>query len=199
MRWENLFRDLEQQLDQEIEYAQSDVAKDRRRHESAQREWFGELRGLLRHEPAEPTRCHLGELSLWISVDNSGKDWVSGTVTEPRASAGYVILNLAAVDRVYVRGAAEVVAYPPVDLDRAPRLSLAEKITLRIVLRDVSRRRKSVALVTAHASIHGTIDQVGADFVVVAEHSANEARRQSEVKNRVFVRLSAIYWVRLDD
>ena len=202
MRWENLFRDLEHQLDQELEYAQSDVARDRSRYESAQREWVAEVRGLLRHQLAEPKRCHLGELSLWIAVDNSGKDWVSGTVTAPRAHVGYVILNLGAVDRVYSDVAQERAdsanrAMP--DPEHSPRLSLAEKITLRIVLRDISRRRKSVALITAHALMHGTIDEVGADYLVIAEHGLHESRRRTGVKNQVFVRLSTILWVRLDD
>ena len=200
MRWDNLFQDLENQLEQELEYAQSDIARDRARYENSQRSWLSQVRAMLTSAAGEGgCRCFIDQHALWISVDNCGKDWASGTMTEPKVHSGYIILNLDAVERIEFHPTGDQPQIESPSPNATPRLSLTEKITLRIVLRDLARRRKTLTVVTAYAELHGTIDQVGSDYLVVAEHSATQSRRNPEVKNRVFTRLSAVLWVRLDD
>ncbi len=200
MRWDNLFQDLENQLEQELEYAQSDIARDRARYESSQRSWLPQVRAILTAAARDGgCRCFVGDRALWITVDNCGKDWASGTLTDPMVHSGYIILNLDVVERIAFIPTADPPQTESLPPNATPRLSLTEKITLRIVLRDLARRRKTLTVVTANVELHGTIDQVGSDYLVVAEHSATQSRRPPEVKNLVFLRLSAVLWVRLDD
>lgn len=200
MRWDNLFQDLENQLEQELEYAASDLARDRARYESSQRSWLPQVRELLSKAARDGgCRCFIEQHALWISVDNCGKDWASGTLTDPKVHSGYIILNLDAVERIELTPTENQPPTESLPSNATPRLSLTEKITLRIVLRDLARRRKALTVVTTSVGLHGTIDQVGSDYLVVAEHSPLQSRRTQEVKNRVFVRLSTVLWVRLDD
>mgnify|MGYP000614939848 CR=1 FL=1 len=200
MRWENLFRDLEEQLDQELAYAAADLARDRERLASTQLEFGNTIRTLARgHSACAPMHLSIGGRNLWISVDNSGRDWVSGTVTEPAALLGYVVANIGSVDALDAPPAliADITA-PPVS-ERSARLSLAERITFRIVLRDLARRRKPVTIHSPLGESYGTIDRVGSDFVVLAAHARSHSRRNGQLTSALLLKITAIYWICIDD
>jgi hypothetical protein len=203
MRWDNLFDDLEDQLSAERNLAERDAFRDSLRQKNATRAlltvmdeefWFG--RG-----PA-PVQVWTKGFSLWITVDNFGRDWIAGQVSEPRALAGYAIINAAAVVSLEFLGT--TVPAEQGAPDAAPARVQAgpkrlERITLRILLRDLARRRKSGWVSADGQQIHGTIDRVGADFLELAKHPEHSARRSNSLESRAFLPLSHLIVFRLDD
>jgi hypothetical protein len=75
--------------------------------------------------------------------------------------------------------------------------AVASRLGLAHALRRVARDRSPVVLVLRDgATLTGTLDRVGADFVDLAEHSPGEARRAREVAGRVTVGVASIAVVR---
>jgi hypothetical protein len=65
------------------------------------------------------------------------------------------------------------------------------------VLRDLARRRVPVTLQLASGALEGTIDRVGRDFLDLAVHDLDRARRSAAVRAIDVVALSALVAVRL--
>jgi hypothetical protein len=59
--------------------------------------------------------------------------------------------------------------------------SLAARLGLAFVLRDLCRRRTPVRVSTIAEQLHGTIDRVGRDHLDLAEHDPDVARRDIAV------------------
>ena len=55
--------------------------------------------------------------------------------------------------------------------------SLASRLGLPFVLRDLCRRRTALHITTARERVHGTIDRVARDHLDLAEHEPGVARR----------------------
>ena len=203
MRWDNLFQDLEAQLETVLGDEDADLARDseRARHASLS---LAEclVDEFANHHRLGPMQLLTGGIYLWITVDNLGSDWISGEVVAPAQSAGYCIINLSRVDQVIFSPEAELMlvgtqrAAHRVPAGAARRLG---RITFRIVLRDLARRRKSGWLRTSEGDTHGTFDRIGKDFAELATHSPRDPRRQELLESRVWVKLSAVCCFRLDD
>jgi hypothetical protein len=178
MGWEALFADLEG----EFEAAQADElaaeVEDRSRREAAR------LRLVDRLRPAQGrslavTVVHLGVLRGRVAV--VGPDWFLLVTAQARE----VLVPTAAV--LSVAGLANEVAEPGLEGQVAARLGLG------YALRALARDRAVVSLTLSDGGSRlGTIDQVGADFVVFAEHPAGEARRAGAVREVAVVPFSAL-------
>jgi hypothetical protein len=174
VRWDDLFADLEGQLEQELGAEDLDLAAEEERLR------LGRLS--LRDRIAALTGEELGvELRdgtrMPIRVETIGRDWISGTTAGGRPRA--CIVPLEAIGAVLppsdrVRGSLAVPTEHPDALSR--RLGLA------FVLRDLCRRRSAVDLVTGSRALHGTIDRVGRDHLDLAEHDPGEQRRPGAVR-----------------
>ncbi|WP_287930276.1 hypothetical protein [Arthrobacter sp.] len=175
MRWDALFGDLDAQwhaaTQQELERHVNELA----RVEASQVRLADALRGSLGREIAAVLRdgvVHHGTLqrveAQWMLMDTGGLS---------------VVLPLAKLMQVRGTGAARVVPQGRV------RYSLAS--ALRILARN--RAVVMLGLESAQpAGVRGVLDQVGADFVVVAQLADGEARARDNRQGSVMVALDAV-------
>jgi hypothetical protein len=196
MRWDELFDDLEGQLEQELAAERADVL-------------------------AEEERLRLGRLSLRdrllavaaggeelvlvlrdgrearLRVASSGRDWIAGEMTGGGRVRRQCVIPLAAVASVLPRGtqlAESLGAEPPDQEGRGVELSL--RLGLPFVLRDLARRRVAVDLTLPWGALHGTLDRIGRDHLDLAEHAAGEPRRSAAVRQTRLVPFSELLLVR---
>lgn len=193
MRWDELFADIEGQLEQELDAERIELAAEEERLR------IGRLtlrdRILAMAGPESRIRLVLSDgEQLELRVDSSGRDWIAG---EQVVGTGgrTVVVPLSAVDGVIPAGD---------QLDRGlrgtdPRAPgpLAARLGLPVVLRELCRRRAIVELRTALGGIHGTIDRVGRDHLDLAEHDADEPRRRGVVRRIRIVPLASVLAVRV--
>lgn len=203
MRWDNLFHDLEAQLETIL----GDELEDKHRDSERAKRASQSLGDYLHEQLAlgaitGPLVLSTGGTALWITVDNFGSDWIAGEVSAPIQHAGYCIVNLASIDRISVGGRSDSLSSRQDEPCHRIPGGVARRqgrITLRIVLRDVVRRRKTGWLVGGGEAAHGTLDRIGKDFVELVEHAPNAPRRQESIEKRVWVKLAALSFYRLDD
>jgi hypothetical protein len=167
VRWERLFDDVEAQLEAaERDDFVAEVA-DRGRRELAHIRLVERLRWAV-GSSVELTVAGAGIVRG--GLERVGPDWL--LISAPGRPAA-VVAGSAVVS---VRGLALGAEAPGSTGEVAARLDLA------FALRAVARDRSSVTVVTTDAGrATGTIDRVGADFVDLAEHGADVARRPDAV------------------
>jgi hypothetical protein len=182
VRWDDLFADLEAQADA-LEVAERAVeVSERARIE------FGALGMLdrLRAAVGGPVRLRVGvDLVVAGTVRRTGSDWL--LIDE--GSGREAVVAVAAVRAVH--GLGRTSAAPGTEGAVSGRLGL------RAVLRGIARDRSAVRMHFGDGEVlDATIDRVGVDFVEVARHGANEARRRGEVREVVLVPIAALAAVR---
>jgi hypothetical protein len=183
VRWQQLFDDLEAQLEaQEAAEFQAEVS-DRTRYE------IGRLRLVDRLRPAVgreiEVRC-LGAGSVRGRLARVGADWV--LLEEEAGRQG--LLSCAAVMAVAGLGA--------VSTTPGSEGVVQSRLDLRHAVRGVARDRSQVQAVLLDGStVAGTVDRVGADFVELAEHPEGEPRRAVAVRRVRTVPVSALALVRV--
>ncbi|HEY3632081.1 MAG TPA: hypothetical protein VGL21_14320 [Jatrophihabitantaceae bacterium] len=71
------------------------------------------------------------------------------------------------------------------------------RLGLRHALRGIARDRSAVRITDqSGATVDGTVDRLGADYVEVAEHAAGELRRRADVRDVLVLPLAALAVVR---
>lgn len=198
MRWNNLFDDLEGQLEHELGAEEVDLRGEEERLRLGRLSVRDRLQSL--HETAGAADYALRLAMLDGSVIRLrplgfGKDWMSAELLDEAARRSQVIVPLEAVGGILLdRGqiAGSLVARPG---DGARGLSA--RLGLAFVLRDLCRRRSPVDLVLAAGTLHGTIDRVGRDHCDVAVHEPGTARRESEVVQYRIVPFAQLLLVRV--
>ncbi|MEO6204314.1 MAG: hypothetical protein ABIO67_02870 [Mycobacteriales bacterium] len=180
MRWQDLFDDLEgQAAAQDAAEVRGEVA-DRTRRERGSLQLTDRLRPGTEH----PLAVHLaGAGTVRGTLSEVGPDWL--LLTE---SAGCeALVPLSAVLSVTGVGQRAEVAEGEV----------VRRLDLRWVLRGLARSRAGVTVVLRDGSVAtGTLDQVGAEHVDLAEHAPGEARRAGAVRQVRVIPLSALSLVR---
>ncbi len=188
MRWQNLFADLESQLEREILAEEVEVEAEEERGRLAT---LG-LRDRLVALSGAGLALHLVDgQRLTLRPTLIGRDWLCGVVVGPPEQT-YVV-PFGAIDGVSVSG----------ELGRASVAAgvggghlLADRMGLQVVLRDLCRRRTYVRLELRGGSVAGTIDRVGVDHCDLAVHEDGSARRESAVREVRFVRFDALRTLR---
>ncbi|WP_166879060.1 hypothetical protein [Salinibacterium sp. ZJ450] len=180
MRWENLFDDLESQLEQGLSAEEVDLRAEEERLRLGRLVLRDRLIAL--HAVGSDIQLVLAnDRHLVIRPIAFGRDWMSGTLVEQTRRHPQCILPIAAIAALILPRdlvAASIEMTGSAD-DRTPKLS--ERLGLPFVLRDLCRRRSSVQITTRLAAHHGTIDRVGRDHLDLAVHATNDARRESAV------------------
>jgi hypothetical protein len=136
-----------------------------------------------------------------VQVEVAGGTVVPGTIT--RAGTEWVLLTGAGPDAAewlvrlpavrVVRGLSRLAAAEPVDV-------IESRLGIGRLLRALARDRAPVtAFLADGASLHGTIDRVGADFLDMAVHAAGEARRRRAVLDVRLVALTHLAALRRHD
>lgn len=178
VRWEQLFADLEAQFDAEESAGERAEDASRARTEVGRLRWVDRLGGARGHVVGL-TCAGAGELSGRVA--DLGPDWVL-LVDERRREhlvATAAVCALTGLGAGTAVPAQEGVVSRAWDLRRAVRGLARDRAPLRCVLVDGS-------------VLTGTVDRVGADFLELAEHPADEPRRRGAVRQVRTVVLTAV-------
>ncbi|KQS73388.1 hypothetical protein [Modestobacter sp. Leaf380] len=178
MRWEQLFADLEARFDVEEQAAVQASAGSRARAEAGGVLLVDRLRGAVGH-PVLLTCRGAGDLRGRLA--DVGVDWLLLVDDQRR-------------DVLVARSAVRAVAGPGRETgpgeDDGP---VARAWDLRRSVRALARDRAPVrCLLDEGTVLTGTVDRVGADFLELAEHPLDQARRRSAVRQVRLVPLEAV-------
>ncbi|TFD31143.1 hypothetical protein [Cryobacterium cryoconiti] len=208
MRWDNLFDDLEGQLEHELNTEEIDLRAEEERLRLGRLSLRNRLTSLVQ-TPAGPARgaaagvrSDTGVLRIVLAMGETitvrpttfGRDWLAGDLLDSGAAGSQCVLPLAAIAGVVLRRE-EVSGSLGIEPESAARV--VDRIGLAFVLRDLCRRRASVEVHTRAGVLPGTIDRVGRDHVDLALHAAGTLRREAEVRNYRIVPVAEIQLVRL--
>ncbi|MCU1594933.1 MAG: uncharacterized protein JWO12_2325 [Frankiales bacterium] len=182
MRWDELFADLEAQLEAAAAAELAGEVRDRTRREHSLLGLVDRLRASSGHTLAVLTQ---GAGTVHGRLLDVGSDWILLEET----SRSELLLSTAQV--LGISGVGVRSDVPGAEGEVARRLDL------RWALRGLARSRIGVQVVLVDGSVlAGTIDRVGADHVDLAEHAAGEARRASAVRQVRVLPLPALTAVR---
>jgi hypothetical protein len=197
MRWDSLFDDLEGQLEQELRAEELD------QHAEEERLRIGRLalrdRLLAIHAGAagdvEATvRIILNSGDhLDLRAISFGRDWFAAVLEGDAPPRAQCVVPIAAIATLVLSRAQIEASLAPAETDA----SLASRLTLPFVLRDLCRRRSAVGVRTALGDVHGTIDRVGRDHFDLATHESGRPRRQSAVVDYRTIPLQQVLLLRL--
>jgi hypothetical protein len=172
MRWQQLFDDLQSQFEAEEE------AGERAEWASRARTEVGAVR--LAERLA-------GTLGFPVGLGVRGAGQVAGVLAG--IGPDWVLLALAAVRTVAGLGRRTAV--------QEPAGAVRGRLDLRRALRGMARDRSAVQLVLDDGgTLTGTLDRVGADYVELAVHPADEPRRNEVVQGVRAVVIGAVAVVR---
>lgn len=184
MRWDNLFDDLESQLEQGLSAEEVDLQAEEERLRLGRLSLRDRIMAVHEAEsqaagPGLRMSLHGGRIVVLRPVA-FGKDWLSADLLDGSDRRSQCILPLHAIDTL-------ILTRQQVDHSlRAPQESergLASRLGLAFVLRDLCRRRRAVSVELPHGELHGTIDRVGRDHFDLAVHEAGTARRDTAVSS----------------
>lgn len=191
MRWDELFADIESQLEQELDAERLDMAVEEERLRLGRLSLRDRLAAMTASERALRLELVSGEI-LDARVDTVGRDWLAGDIDGGGASRS-VIVPIAAIAGVIPAG-----GQLELGLRAASRSGeLSAQLGMAFVLRDLCRRRVGVDLATRAGTCHGTIDRVGRDHLDLAEHERGEARRGRAVRRIRMIPFEAVLSVRI--
>ncbi len=182
MRWQQLFDDLQSQFDAE------EAAAERAEYASRARAEMGSVRLTDRLAGSVGGRLGLGVRGAGQVAGvlaHVGPDWI--LLEDGRG--GEQLLALAAVTTVAGLGRRTAVPDEPG--------AVRARLDMRRALRGLARDRSAVQIVLRDGgTLTGTLDRVGADYVEVAVHPAEEPRRSEAVQGVRAVVIDAIAVVR---
>lgn len=182
MRWQHLFADLAAQFEAAEAAASVGELASRTRGEVGAVRMLDRVAGSL--GTALTLRCR-GAGAVAGVLSEVGVDWL--LLADERGRE----LLVAARSVLAVDGLGRSTAAPGTEGVVSGRLDL------RWALRAVSRDRRGVQVVVEDGAVlTGTIDRVGADFLELAEHDADEPRRAAAVRRVSAVPLTAVAVVR---
>ncbi len=196
MRWDDLFADLESQLEQEHGAEEPDLLAEEERLRPGRLALRDRLLAIAQPgQPAESLGVELRDGSRHsIAVDAVGRDWIAGRLESGMRRS--CILPVAAIVSI-LPDAAQLERSLQPRTGREPAASLSARLGLTFVLRDLCRRRAPVDLQGVAGLLHGTIDRVGRDHLDLAAHEPGAARREESVACYLIARLAQIVLVRL--
>ncbi|MGN6445323.1 hypothetical protein [Amnibacterium sp.] len=189
MRWDELFADLEGQLEHGLDGQEREAELEEERLRVGRASLRDRVAALA--DGTEAVRVRLVDGGLVDLVPRTvGRDWVSGDLAGSTAQA---VLPLAAVAAVLPTAAQLQRSLEPVALG-----AVTDRIGLAFVLRDLARRRRRLQLTTARGVLAGTVDRVGRDHLDLAVHPVDGVRRATAVARVEVLALSQILLVRVD-
>lgn len=196
MRWDNLFDDLEGQLEHELSAEETDLRAEEERLRIGRLSLHDRLAALA-DVPGGSQLLRVvlaGGSTVTVRPVTFGKDWLAGDLVGDVGRPQQCVLPLAGIVAVLLAP-----AHVERSLAERPEqpARVVDRIGLAFVLRDLCRRRKALDLDTSAGTLHGTIDRVGRDHIDLAVHPPGTVRRGSEVSQVRLVPLGQIQLVRL--
>ncbi|HEY1105027.1 MAG TPA: hypothetical protein VGE78_02675 [Agromyces sp.] len=197
MRWDQLFSDLESQIDREMLDEQRALELEEERLRLGRLTLRDRIAALARAgESATEALVRIelqGGLLIGVRPLAFGRDWLSAETVRYGRPSAQVVVPFAAIAAI-LPGREQLepslVAVPEASV------RLAERIGLPFVLRDLSRRRTAVQLTTIDGIVHGTIDRVARDHLDLALHDPGTPRREHDVHGYRIVPLARLLLVR---
>ncbi len=204
MRWDNLFDDLESQLETELSAEDLDLRAEEERLRLGRLSIRDRLAAVIGAGLPAADGAAIGDVSILLAGGEPitvhpaalGKDWLSGDVVDESSSRHQCIIPLAGIGGV-ILGPAQVSASLRSSDSTPPTRELSARLSLAFVLRDLCRRRHGVELELARGKVHGTIDRVGRDHIDLALHDRGSPRRESAVRQYRIVPLDQIRLIRI--
>ena len=182
MRWDDLFDDLESQLEQELGAEKADLGAEEERLRLGRLTLRDRLLTMTRASDGVPDQLKLAMRDgsvVTVAVGSIGRDWLVGELVGARR--GSCVVPLAAVAALLPSSEQLARSTTAEPAGESP-VSLSARLGLAFVLRDLCRRRAAVDLSTASGErLHGTIDRVGRDHLDLAEHQPGVPRRAASV------------------
>jgi hypothetical protein len=198
MRWDNLFDDLEGQLEQELSAEDLDLRVEEERLRLSRltlRDRLLAIHAAPEYAQADGIPITLrGGAVLTVAPVTFGRDWMSARVVgEGNRDRQCIVPFAALASLTLTRGLAELSlgAVP----DESSRTSIPGRLGFAFVLRDLCRRRVALDVQTTDTTVHGTIDRVGRDHLDVAVHERSEFRREAAVLQIRVIPLDAVVLV----
>src|SRR5665213_2390837 len=167
MRWDNLFDDLESQLEQELTAEEADLRVEEERLRLARLGIRDRLRALSAAPDATGRAIHLmlaGGSRITVAPATFGRDWLAGELLEESGRRPQCVVPLDAIDAVTLTAADVTQSLDTTSPEEAAG-ALSARLGIQFVLRDLCRRRCAVDLWLADGRVHGTIDRVGRDHI----------------------------------
>lgn len=200
MRWDDLFDDLESQLEQELGAEDVDLLAEEERLRLGRLTLRDRLLAMVATGEGAanvPDELRLalrdGQL-VSLSVGSIGRDWLVGELHGPRR--GSCLVPLDAVTSVLPTSEQLARSLDASAASEAP-VVISARLGLGFVLRDLCRRRAALELCTvSDGRLHGTIDRVGRDHLDIAEHEVGAPRRSASVTRIRMVPLEQLVFVR---
>ncbi|TFD48992.1 hypothetical protein E3T55_13235 [Cryobacterium frigoriphilum] len=194
MRWDNLFDDLEGQLEYERDAEDSNLRAEEERLRLGRLALRGRLVSIVASEATGVVRVVLvsGD-RLTLRPNAFGRDWVAGDLLGASTGAQCVV-PMAAIAGVLLQPPQVEGSLEP-EAESSARLS--DRIGLPFVLRDLCRRRTNIEVQTGTERLHGTIDRVGRDHLDLAVHDVGTVRRAGDVHEVRILPLAHIVLVKL--
>ena len=201
MRWDNLFDDLESQLEQELSAEEIDLRAEEERLRLARlglRDRLFLLSGQNRASVGDSSlRLALADGSrVTVAPSSFGRDWFAGELIEESGRRPQCVVAIEGIASVILTRPQVVDSLGDGGAEESPQ-SLSARLGLPFVLRDLCRRRQPVELILRDGRMHGTIDRVGRDHLDLAVHEPGRPRREAEVTEYRMVRLGQLVLVRL--
>lgn len=196
MRWDQLFDDLEGQLERELTAEEVDLEAEEERLRLGRLSVRDRLLAL--QEAGEPaiSLLLLGGVRVSLRPVTFGRDWFSADLLDGSSRRAQCVVPLASVAGMTLNREQVAASLHPQDSgDGHP--SLSSRLGLSFVLRDLCRRRRPVDLVLADTALHGTIDRVGRDHLDLAVHESGVVRREAAVMEYRVIAFAAIAYVRI--
>jgi hypothetical protein len=194
VRWQNLFDDLESQLETELGAEEVDLLAEEERLRLGRLSLRDRIRALHEATPASPLGVTLrGGDRLSLTLEAIGRDWLAGELDAGILRSAIVPFSaLVSLDPV----GAQLASSLRVDSSPEPPTALSARLGLAFVLRDLCRRRTAVEVHVGGERVHGTVDRVGRDHLDLAEHAPGEPRRVAAVSRIRIVAFGGVDLVR---
>jgi hypothetical protein len=200
MRWDNLFDDLESQLEQELTAEEVDLQAEEERLRLARLGIRDRLYALHRAAAGGTTRMLRLVLRdgtrITVTPSSFGRDWFAGELIDESGRRPACIIPIDAISGMILTREQVRLSFDAGGVQE-PSGALSARLGLPFVLRDLCRRRAPVELHLGDSRLHGTIDRVGRDHLDLAVHEAGHPRRESAVTEYRIVRLDQLLIVRL--
>ena len=200
MRWDNLFDDLEGQLEQELTAEEVDLQAEEERLRLGRLSLRDRIVSIHEaHKTATESSLRLTLVTgerIDVRPAAFGRDWFSADLVEDSSRRSQCIVPLDAIAGL-VLTAEQVRASLNARPGDEASMALSARLGLPFVLRDLCRRRRTIEIRTATERVFGTIDRVGRDHFDLALHEPGQPRRQSAVNQLRIVAISHLVLVRL--
>lgn len=199
MRWDDLFDDLEGQLEHELSVDEVDLRAEEERLRLGRLALGDRIIAIRGSEPKHsPWSIRLRLMSgryIDVRPDTIGRDWFSADLVGDGVRRGQCIVPLGAISGILLTRSQVAQSLTGPDPEQRER-GLSARLTLGFVLRDLCRRRTSVELDLLDETLAGTIDRVGRDHLDLAVHEPGSARRESAVSQYRLVPFAQLSLVR---